>query len=164
MMQSLWLDYAPAVIAAAAALAVAVIGGVLTEIGPWYRNLNKPRWQPPDWAFAPAWTLIFTLTAISGVLAWGSFAPGADRRTLLLLFALNGVLNVLWSTLFFRMKRPDWALAELTLLWASIVALMAFIAQGSAAAAWLLAPYLAWVTFAGVLNATVVGLNRPFGR
>ena len=76
---------------------------------------------------------------------------------------MNGFLNLLWSFLFFRMHRPDWAGIEVLLLWASIAALIVACRRVSGTAAWLLVPYLIWVTFAGVLNATVVGLNAPFG-
>lgn len=153
----------PALVAAIATSAVAMAGAQLTELGPWYRELAKPSWQPPDWLFPPAWTLIFTLTAIAGVLAWRKAADRATRRTLLLLFALNGVLNVTWSALFFAWQRPDFALAEVVLLWLSIVALIAFTSRFARTASLLLVPYLAWVSFASVLNLAVVRLNGPFG-
>ncbi len=158
------MDWLPIVVAATTAIMVGVAGGLLTEIGPWYRGLAKPSWQPPDWAFAPAWTLIFTLTATSAVMTWRVLPAGAPRTTLLWLYALNCVLNVAWSALFFRIRRPDWALAELIALWLSIAALVVFTAQWHATAAWLLVPYLAWVTFAGVLNWAVVRRNAPFAR
>jgi benzodiazapine receptor len=80
------------------------------------------------------------------------------------LFAINAVLYVLWSFLFFRLRRPDWALAEVVALWLSIVALVVTFADVSAVASWLLVPYLLWVAFAAWLNLAVVRLNRPFGR
>ena len=135
----------------------------LTELGPWYQSLRKPSWQPPDWLFGPAWTLIFALAAVAGVLAWTQRArscqPYAD---------IGGYspsmrwLNVLWSELFFGFQRPDWALVEVGLLWFSIVLLMVVLARHSKAASWLLAPYLAWVSFAALLNLAVVRLNYPF--
>ena len=149
--------------AAVAATAVAMAGALLTELGPWYRNLVKPSWQPPDWLFGPAWTLIFALTATSAVLAWVYAPDAAARRRCVWLFALNGALNVLWSLMFFRLHRPDWALVEVAFLWLSIVALIVAVRRISVAAAWLLAPYLAWVTFAATLNAAIVRLNGPFG-
>ncbi len=154
-----WL---PIVVAAGASLATAGIGAYATDIGEWYFNLKKPRWQPPDWLFGPAWTTIFILIAISGYLAWRD-APGQGDRTLVIVaFAVNLVLNAAWSVLFFTMKRPDLALIEVVVFWLSIVALITVAAQYSTLAAWLLVPYLVWVTFASVLNYTIVRLNGPF--
>lgn len=141
---------------------VAALGGAMTEIGPWYQNLRKPSWQPPDWLFAPAWTLIFALAAVSGVLAWRGAPDRASRTRMIWLFALNGALNVLWTALFFRIKRPDWALYEVGFLWLSIVALMVALAPSSRTASWLLVPYLLWVSFAAFLNWEIVRLNGPF--
>ena len=89
-------------------------------------------------------------------------AGARSRRRIIGLFALNGFLNILWSDLFFRLHRPDWALAEVGFLWLSILLLIVTVAPASRKAAWLLAPYLAWVAFAAVLNAAVVRLNYPF--
>jgi tryptophan-rich sensory protein len=149
-------------IAVLAAVAVALSGGLLTRIGPWYWNLRKPSWQPPDWLFGPAWTLIFALAALSGVLAWNN-APDTDTRTLIVgLFGANGALNVAWSALFFTLRRPDWALIEVAFLWLSIAALIAAVFPVSRPGAWALVPYLLWVSFASVLNLAIVKLNRPF--
>ena len=151
-------------IAAAGALVVATLGGLLTEIGPWYKSLAQPRWKPPDWAFAPIWTLIFAAAAAAGALAWQHAPSDASRQCMVVQFALNGALNVLWSVLYFRLRRPDWALAELVLLWLSVAALIATLAPYAPGAGWLLVPYLVWVTIAGTLNLATVRLNAPFGR
>jgi tryptophan-rich sensory protein len=155
-----WL---PIVIAAASALAVAVLGGLMTELGSWYYGLAQPSWKPPDALFGPAWTLIFALTAAAGVTAWRAIGSRTQREWLLVLFALNAFLNVLWSLLFFRLQRPDWAQFEVAFLWLSIVALIVFVGRHSRLAALLLVPYLAWVSFAALLNGAVVRLNAPFG-
>lgn len=149
-------------IAAAAALFVAVIGALMTDVGVWYQGLQKPPWQPPDMLFGPAWTLIFALTAMAGALAWWGSETKKDRQTLLIWFSFNAVLNLLWSLLFFRLQRPDWALSEVTLLWVSIVVLMVVCWRRSRVAVMLLLPYLAWVSFASVLNLEIVRLNGPF--
>lgn len=154
--QGHWTDFA---IAGASAFCVAFVGGALTQIGPWYRSLVKPSWQPPDWLFGPAWTVIFTLIAIAGVLAWRATDTLSGRRWLIGLFALNGVLNMLWSFLFFYLQRPALALIEVAFLWLSIVSLIVPAARARPLAGWLLAPYLAWVSFASFLNYTVVKLN-----
>lgn len=146
-------------VAAGAAIVVALLGGLVTDTGAWYQALKKPSWQPPGWAFGPAWTLIFTLIAASGVLAWQRAPDTRTRAWLVSFFAINGVLNVAWSAIFFGLRRPDIAVVEVALLWASIVLLVAFIWRFSRAASLLLLPYLAWVSFAGVLNFTVARLN-----
>ncbi len=150
-------------VAAAAAFSVAAIGGTLTELGPWYRALAKPAWQPPDWAFGAIWTAIFSMAAACGVIAWRAAPARATREWIIGLFALNGFLNVFWSLLFFRLHRPDWALIEVAALWLSIAVLIVFIARLSRGAAALLAPYLIWVSIAAALNNAVVRLNPPFG-
>jgi translocator protein len=156
------LPWHPVLAAALAALAVAGLGALATDLGPWYQSLHKPAWQPPDWLFGPVWTLIFGLAALAGVAAWSRARKPALRRRVLALFALNAALNVGWSLLFFRLQRPDWALAEIGLLWLSVVLLIVVVTPLARPAAWLLAPYLVWVTFAAVLNLAVVRLNPPF--
>ena len=165
------------VYAAAAAIAVLVagVGGLATDLGPWYRGLVQPAWKPPDVVFGPVWTLLYTLTAWAGARAWwaaGFLADGgglggqgaaaqARRRqqAVLAAFLLNAVLNVLWSVLFFQARRPDWALIEIVLLTGSVLWLIALCAQLDRLAARLLLPYLAWVLFAATVNAGVVRLN-----
>lgn len=149
--------------AAAVALGVAVLGGLATELGPWYEALRKPSWQPPDWLFAPAWTVIYACTAIAAVEAWWRAPDPLQRRTVIELFLLNGLLNVVWSVLFFRLRRPDWALLEVGALWISVLVLILVARRFSRPSAWLLVPYLAWVAFAAVLNLAIVELNAPFG-
>ena len=151
------------IIAALITLAVLGIGGAATTVDAWYWALRKPTWNPPDWLFGPAWTLILALAAWAGVLAWTRAAP-ADHPTILLLFLCNIVLHMLWSPLFFNLKRPDWALIEVPFLWASIVALMLGLARYGQACVWLLVPYLLWVGFAAYLNLTIVRLNASFRR
>jgi translocator protein len=153
----------PVWIAALAAFAVAGIGALMTDLGPWYRSLVQPSFQPPDWAFGPAWTTIFALAAVAGVKAWQRAPDPASREWLLVLFAMNGFLNVFWSLLYFRLHRPDWALYEVVFLWLSVLLLIVVLGRYSRPSAWLLAPYLAWVTFAGALNFASVRLNGPFG-
>lgn len=153
----------PVVVAALAALGVAMLGGLMTDIGPWYQQLKQPPWKPPDWAFGPAWTIIYALAAAAGVQAWRAAPDRAARESTLMLFALNGFLNVLWSLLYFRLRRPDWALVEVVALWLSVLALMVVLGRWSTPARWLLLPYLAWVAYAGALNWASVELNGPFG-
>ena len=153
----------PVLVAALLAAFVALLGGLMTDIGPWYRSLVQPPWKPPDWLFGPAWTLIYALIATAGVQAWRRTPPGARRDATMALFALNAFLNVLWSLLYFRLHRPDWAVVEVVALWLSIVALMVAVHGHAPTASRLLLPYLLWVSFAGWLNLATVRLNGPFG-
>lgn len=153
---------APVVVAGGAAVLVAVLGATITDLGPWYRSLAKPSWTPPDGAFGMIWTVIFSLTALAAVAAWRAAPDNSAGDWLIGLFALNGFLNILWSLLFFRMQRPDWALIEVALLWLSIVALIVACARHSRFSALLLLPYLAWVSIAAALNYAIVDLNAPF--
>ncbi|MDF1748253.1 MAG: tryptophan-rich sensory protein [Alphaproteobacteria bacterium] len=149
--------------AATWAVLTAGIGGALTTIGPWYYNLTKPVGQPPDWAFGPAWTLIFTLTAIAGVWAWRDSETAAQRQRIIFIFVVNGILNAGWSGLFFALKRPDWGRIEVVFLWLSVAAMMAITARFSKRASLMLIPYFLWVGYAAYLNCGVVRFNRPFG-
>lgn len=142
---------------------VAGAGAFLTELSPWYHALKRPSWQPPDWLFGPAWTVILGLASLSLLLA---LRQSQDRESRLLvagLFVANSVLNVLWSPLFFKLRRPDWALAEVPFLWLSILAPILLLWPVSWRASLLLLPYLAWVSFAAFLNLTIVQLNRVSG-
>lgn len=149
----------PVVVVTVSGLGLVVIGAALTEIGPWYRALRKPSWQPPNFLFGPVWTVIFFLMGVSALMAWRGAETAEARGAVFAAFAVNAVLNAAWSGIFFKLKRPDWAFAELVLLWLSIVWIMVVVAPVSAFAAWAVAPYLAWVSFAGLLNLTIVRLN-----
>ena len=140
------------------------VGGLTTHVGAWYAALRKPSWNPPNWLFGPAWTLILGLAAWAGVSAWTAAPDAAARWRIGVLYGVNMTLHALWSPLFFTLKRPDWALIEAPLLWLSVLALVVGLAPLSTLAAWLLAPYLLWVAFAVVLNVAIVRLNAPFGR
>ena len=153
----------PVVVAALAAVVVAGLGASATDVGPWYQELRKPSWQPPDLLFGPVWTTLYAMIAVAGVKAWRAAWDRRTRGNILVLFAANALLNVLWSELFFGLHRPDWALWETAAFLASIVVMIVAVWPLSRTAGWLLAPYLAWVTFASVLNLAVVRLNAPFG-
>ncbi|MEO1167551.1 MAG: TspO/MBR family protein [Pseudomonadota bacterium] len=152
------------IFAVAAVVILLGAGGALTKIGPWYRNLDKPSWNPPDWLFGPAWTIILGLAGWAGVIAWEVAETAADQQRILVLFGVNFMLHLLWSPLFFIARRPDWSLIEAFFLWGSVLALMIGLAPYSTMASWLIAPYLAWVSFAIFLNWTIVRLNAPFAK
>ena len=149
--------------AAAAATAVAGLGALSTDLGSWYQGLRQPDWKPPDWAFGPIWTVIYALTAMAGLKALSAAPDRGARQWILAALLANGMLNVLWSLLFFRLQRPDWALAQVGLLWASVALLVVMLGRHSRAAGVFLLPYLVWVGLAAALNLAVVQLNGPFG-
>jgi len=153
----------PVLTGALAALAVAVMGSTITEIGPWYNSLVQPRWAPPEAVYSMAWTAIYLFTAIAAVTAWRAMPDRQSAEFMIGLFALNGFLNILWSMLFFRLHRPDWAMIEVVALWVSIAVWIYVVWPRSMTAGLLLLPYLGWVTFAGYLNMMIVKLNGPFG-
>lgn len=155
------LPSAPTFVATVVAIVVATAGARATELGVWYRELRKPTWQPPDWLFGPVWTLVYGFCVWSVATAWPALAP-SPRTAFLVAWGINILANVWWSVLFFRRRRPDWALREVALLWLSIVGVMVVTWPAAPAAALQLLPYLLWVSFASVLNAAVVRLNAPF--
>lgn len=127
--------------------------------GDWYKRLDKPRWRPPDWLFAPVWTVLYVLIALSGWLVWRE-AGIAGAALPLGVYVLQLLLNAAWTPIFFGLQRPGLALMEIVMVWASIVATIVLFHPVSAAAAWLLVPYLAWVSFASSLNFSIWRRNR----
>ena len=125
----------------------------------WYRTLAKPRWTPPGWLFAPAWSAIYVLYAFAGWLVWREvgFAQGAAA---LALYALHIALNAMWSPLFFGHHRIGLAWLDAGAMWVTLAGVIALFAPIRPLAAFLLAPYLAWASFAFVLNGAVWRLNR----
>ena len=139
---------------------VAWIGSLaMPSDGAWYAGLAKPAWTPPGWLFAPVWTVLYAMMAVAAWLVWRD--RGFRHAPLALtLFLLQLALNGLWTWLFFGLQRPGLACAEIALLWTTIgLTLLGFWTVRPLAGA-LLAPYLAWVSFAGVLNAVIWRLNR----
>jgi translocator protein len=147
-------------LAIVACFAAAGLGSLATmdAIPTWYAALRKPSWNPPNWVFGPVWSLLYLMMAVAAWLVWRTAGwPGA--RPALGLFAVQLVLNIGWSVVFFGLHRPGWAFAEIVLLWGAILATLLLFRPISPSAALLLVPYLAWVTFAGLLNFTVWRLN-----
>jgi translocator protein len=127
-----------------------LIGAMFTfpNVGTWYATIQKPSWTPPDWVFGPVWNSLFLMMAVAAWLVWRRAGPvGAERA--LALFGLQLMLNAAWSGLF----------SELVVLWLAILATAIAFGRRHRLAAWLLAPYLAWVTYAGALNFAIWRLN-----
>ncbi len=140
--------------------AAAGLGGWLTNtaLSEWYPSLTKPSWNPPDWIFGPVWTLLYAAMAIAAWLVWLQ-RQRTPVKLPLTLYALQLVLNVIWSALFFALRNPGAAFGEVLLLWLAILATLIACGRVDRWAGILLAPYLAWVSFAAVLNFTIWRLN-----
>ena len=140
--------------------AVAGLSGKWTagEIPGWYRSLVRPAIAPPNWVFGPVWTLLYALMAIAAWQVWQS-AASPMRTCGLVLFLVQLGLNFAWSLIFFRQHAIGAALVEVVFLWAAIGATTLVFSRVAPTAAWLMAPYLGWVTFASVLNGAYWRLN-----
>ena len=140
-------------------VATAVLGGLATKLGPWYFSLIQPPWKPPDWSFGVIWTIIFILSALAWMVAFNHQPTQSQKNTITILFLLNGFFNVLWSVLYFEMQHPDWAFVEAFLLWGSVMAIIWVMWPIRRSAAYLMVPYLIWVTIAMRLNWETLVLN-----
>jgi len=145
-----------------ACLVAGFIGSAATmpSIPTWYASLQKPAFNPPNWIFAPVWTTLFIMMGVAAFLVWDKGLENKKVRISLAIFGLQLLLNVLWSMLFFGLQSPLYAFIDILVLWASILATMIYFYRISAAAAYLLIPYILWVSFASALNLSIVILNR----
>jgi len=148
------------VVAVAVCLGAGFIGAMATasSVGTWYPSLVKPSWNPPDAVFGPVWTVLYIAMGVAAWLVWRRRGAGRVGGPLLL-FILQLVLNAGWSLLFFGLRSPGLALIEIVLLWLAIAATLWSFARVQRWAALLMAPYLAWVTFAAALNLQIWRLN-----
>ncbi|MBI2064836.1 MAG: tryptophan-rich sensory protein [Candidatus Yanofskybacteria bacterium] len=136
-----------------------ILGTVFTvsAIPNWYSTLTKPAFNPPAWIFGPVWTILYLLMGISLWLVWKSNSK--EKSRVIWLFAVQLVLNTVWSPIFFGAQSIGSALAVIVLLWAAIVLTILTFRKISKTAAWLLVPYIAWVSFAFYLNYMLWVLN-----
>ena len=150
------------VISIAVPVAVGGVAGLFTrpEIDGWYQTLQKPSWQPPNWVFGPVWTTLYIMMGIALYLVWKSNAEATLKRTAITLWIVQLVFNFFWSFIFFRQHQLDWALGEIIVLWFFILLTIFSFARISKLAAWLLVPYISWVSFASILTYTIYELNR----
>jgi translocator protein len=126
--------------------------------GAWFEQLEKPAWQPPNWLFGPVWTVLYALMAVAAWMVWKRYGfRGAPVA--LGLFALQLVLNALWSWVFFGLQRPGLAFVEITVLAVVLTATVVVFWRRRMVAGLLLLPYLGWVLFASALTATIWRLN-----
>ena len=157
-------DYRMLLSSILACQAAGVVGGVATarSVNTWYATLKKPAFTPPSWVFGPVWTTLYLLMGVSlYLIRKGDVAPpaaGAARK----LFAIQLLLNALWSFVFFGLRSPRWALVEIVGLWGALVLTLRAVSRVSRPAAVLLVPYLLWTSFALVLNYAI--WRRNAGR
>lgn len=137
-----------------AVFAASITGGVFRP-GEWYKRLEKPSWTPPDWLFPLAWGLLYVLMAYAAWRVWDIAGLGFA----IAFWGLQLVLNAGWSAVFFGLKKPGLALVELATLWLALAATIYLFARVDPVSAWLLAPYIVWVSFAAALNAEIVRLR-----
>lgn len=144
-----------------ATFAAAAIGSAATfqSVSTWYPTLAKPAWNPPGWIFGPVWSVLYVAMSVAGWRVW-RIQTGPAARGVLRLYGAQLALNALWSVCFFGLRRPDLALIDIAGLWLLLVVALGRFWRADRIAGGLWAPYVAWVSFASVLNATVWWLNR----
>ncbi len=125
----------------------------------WYIDLHKPFFQPPNWLFGPVWITLYLMMGVALFLLW-QYGPRPFAAAVWWFFAIQLVLNSLWSALFFGLHSPGMALLEIVLLWWVILLTLRHLRPVSPPAYWLMMPYLVWVSFAAVLNGAIWWLNR----
>ena len=131
-----------------------------TSMNSWFNTLNKPSWNPPAFLFGPVWTILYLLMGISLWLIWKSAAPEPEKNSAIRLFSLQLFLNFWWSIIFFKFHSAVFALVEITLMLIMILLTIINFSKLLKPAAWLLVPYIAWVSFATILNYTIWVLNK----
>lgn len=149
-----------AVVVAIICVGLGSLSGILSGSGntEWYNSLNMPSFQPPSWIFGPMWTLLYTLMGIAAARIWHISEDGL-RSSAVRLFIIQLILNLIWSPLFFGMQNPLIALIVIVLMWIFILLTIISFSKIDKLSAYLLVPYIAWVSFATLLNASVVYLN-----
>ncbi len=136
--------------------AAGLIGSIFTinSVNTWYLTLEKPFFNPPSFVFGPVWTILYILMGVSLFLVWGK------KKTDLKWFWIQLSLNTVWSIIFFGLKNPLFAFIIIILLWISIFQTIKSFKNVNKTASYLLYPYLFWVSFASILNLSIVLLNK----
>ena len=136
---------------------VGIIGSVFTtsSIQTWDAALAKTALNPPAWVFGPVWTILYFLMGVAAFLVWEKGLNKKDVKIALIIFDVQLALNIFWSIIFFGLRSSGWAFVEIIFLWLAILATIILFARISRPAAWLLLPYIVWVSFAGYLNYSI---------
>ena len=142
-------------------LAVGSVSGFFTasEISTWYATLQKPSFNPPDWLFAPVWTILYIVMGVAFWLVWRSETSHHNKNKAMLFFGAQLILNFFWSILFFHFHLTGIALIEIILMWFCILLTIISFHAISSVATYIMIPYLLWVTFASILNFAIWKLN-----
>ena len=141
---------------------VAFLGSVFTfsSIPTWYAQLNKPFFNPPNWVFAPVWTILYFLMAVSLYIIWNKNLENKKQDKAIKIFIFQLTLNLLWSLVFFGLHQPLLGLITIIILWFSIFITIKYFYKLSKPSGYLLVPYILWVSFASVLNFAIVVVNK----
>ena len=142
-------------------LAAGFIGSIFTNanIPTWYAALKKPSFAPPNWVFAPVWTILFVLMGIAAYLVWRQGFHTPTVKTALIIFIVQLIFNMLWSLVFFTLKSPLFGFVVIIILWLLILFTIVYFSNISKIAGILLVPYIVWVSFASILNFMLWRLN-----
>ena len=132
----------------------------VTNVASWYKQIIKPEWNPPNWIFGPVWTALYLMMGIALYLIWKSNTSVEKKRAAIILWSVQLLLNFFWSFIFFTQHQIGWALVEIICLWLLILFTIFSFASISKTAAWLLVPYISWVSFAALLNYAIWELNK----
>jgi len=138
-----------------------LIGSIFTSsaIPNWYAALNKPSFNPPGWLFGPVWVVLYALMGIASYLVWQKWDSSPIAKAAVILYIIHLAFNSLWSILFFGLKNPGLAFVEILVLWGMILALIIIFYSVDRRAAYLMIPYILWVSFAAILNLSIWRLN-----
>ena len=137
------------------------IGSLFTSpaISTWYSTIQKPSFNPPNWIFAPVWILLFLLMGISLYLIWSKGFYNKETKIAIFIFFVQLILNILWSIIFFALQSPLYAFIEIIILWFMILLTIITFYRVSKITVYLLLPYIIWVSFALVLNFSILIIN-----
>ena len=142
-------------------VAIGAVAGIFTStsIASWYITLNKPSFNPPNWIFAPVWTLLYILMGIAFYIIWIKQTSKSLKNKAMIFYFAQLILNFAWSLIFFYLQQPGWALLNIFLLLILITGTIFWFSKISKPASWLLFPYILWVSFATILNFAIWKLN-----
>jgi tryptophan-rich sensory protein len=132
----------------------------VTGAGSWYSTIKKPAWNPQGWLFGPVWTTLYILMGIALFIIWKSTANEKLKRTAIILWIVQLIFNFFWTIIFFYAQQVGYALVEIIILWLLILITIFLFARISKLAAWLLVPYISWVSFAAILTYAIWELNK----
>jgi benzodiazapine receptor len=155
------IQWGPLLISIGITLAIGISASFFTypEIESWYNLLKKPSFTPPRWLFAPVWTLLYIMIGYSAYLMWLKRDDSVIFNKARTVYVMQLLCNFMWSYIFFKMHNPLGGMLIIFFLWVLIITCIAYFRHIDKKAAWLLVPYLVWVTFAGILNLSILLLN-----